>query len=71
MLERLSKEYSGKLKFAKMNVDDNQDHAGNYDVRGIPCMIVFNKGAEADRIVGAYPESDLRKKIDSVLSQIK
>lgn len=68
-LEELSSEYAGKLKFAKLNVDDNQEIAVKYDVRGIPCMIIFNKGEELDRIIGAYPEAELRKKIDLALAK--
>ena len=70
VLEKLSSEYASKLKMAKLNVDDNQEIAGEYDIRGIPCMVVFNNGKEADRIVGAYPEPELRKKIDIALSNI-
>ncbi len=68
-LEKLSSEYINKLKFAKLNVDDNQEIASQYDVRGIPCMIIFNKGAEVDRIIGSYPEDMLRKKIDLILTK--
>ena len=70
ILDKIESEYSSKLKFAKLNVDDNQDIAGKHDVRGIPCMIIYSKGGEADRIVGAYPEPELRKKIDLALSKI-
>ena len=70
ILERLSSEYSKKLKMAKMNVDENQDVAGKFDVRGIPCMVVFNKKEEVDRIVGAFPEEEMRKKIDLILTKI-
>lgn len=69
VLEKLSKEYHGKMKFAKLNVDDNQEIAAKHDVRGIPCMIVFSKGEELDRIIGAFPEEALRKKIDSILAK--
>mgnify|MGYP001616799768 FL=1 len=69
ILEKLSKEYTSKLKFAKMNVDDNQEVAAKYDVRGIPCMIIFSKGKEADRIIGAFPEDALRRKIDLILAK--
>lgn len=68
-LEKLSSEYGNKLKFAKLNVDDSQEIAAQYDVRGIPCMIVFRDGKEADRIIGAFPEDALRKKIDLILSK--
>ena len=69
VLEKISSEYMNKLKFAKMNVDDNQEIAAKYDVRRIPCMVVLSKGAEVDRIIGAYSEAELRKKIDLILSK--
>ena len=68
-LDKLSSEYTNLLKFAKLNVDDNQEIAARYDIRGIPCMIIFNKGEELDRIIGAYPEAQLRKKIDLALDK--
>ena len=68
-LERLSKEYTNKLKFTKLNVDDNQDIVAQFDIRGIPCMIVFSHGEEVDRIIGAYPEMELRRKIDLILAK--
>jgi len=69
VLEKISSEYSSKLKFAKLNVDDNQEIAVQHDVRGIPCMIVFRNGKEVDRIIGAYPEAELRRKIDLALAK--
>lgn len=68
-LEKLSSEYTNKLKLTKLNVDDNQEIAAQFDVRGIPCMIIFNKGHELDRIIGAYPEAELRKRIDLILAK--
>lgn len=68
-LEKLSSEYHNKLKFTKLNVDDNQEIAAQFDVRGIPCMIIFGNGREIDRIIGAYPETELRKKIDLILAK--
>ena len=70
VLEKLESEYTSKLKFSKLNVDANQDIATKHDVRGIPCMVVFNACKEVDRIVGALPETELRKKIDLVLSKV-
>ena len=69
ILEKLSSEYSAKLKFAKLNVDDSQEIAAEHDIRGIPCMVVFSKGKEVDRIIGAYSESELRKKIDIIITK--
>ncbi len=69
ILEKLSSEYSTKLKFAKLNVDDSQEIAAEHDIRGIPCMVVFSKGREIDRVIGAYSEPELRKKIDLILAK--
>ena len=69
VLEKISSEYASKLVFSKLNVDDNQEIAAKYDVRGIPCMIIFKNGNEADRIIGAYPEAQLRSKIDLILAK--
>lgn len=68
-LDKLSKEYGNKLKFTKLNVDDSNEIAASFDVRGIPCMIIFSNGREIDRIIGAYPEAELRKKIDLILAK--
>ena len=70
VLEKISKEYHGKLKFGKLNVDDFQELAIMFDVRGIPCIIIFNNGKEIERFVGAHPEQDLRRMIDSALANI-
>jgi len=69
ILEKLSSEYTNKLKFAKLNVDDNHEIAAQFDVRGIPCMIIFSNSHELDRIIGAYPETELRKRIDLILAK--
>ena len=68
VLEKISSEYNGKLVFAKFNVDEGQEIAAKFDVRGIPCMIIFKDGNELNRIIGAYPEAQLRSKIDSILA---
>ena len=69
MLDKISSEYITKLVFSKLNVDDSQEIAAKFDVRGIPCMIVFKDGKEVDRIIGAYSEQQLRSKIDLILSK--
>ena len=69
VLDKISKDYANKLKFTKLNVDDSQEIASEFDVRGIPCMIIFGNGGEIDRIIGAYPEAELRKKIDAILAK--
>ena len=69
VLEKLSSEYTHKLVFSKLNVDNSQEIAAQHDVRGIPCMIIFRNGKEAERIIGSYPETQLRSKIDLILAK--
>ena len=71
IFEELSGEYAGKLKFAKLNTDNAQDIAQEFNVSGIPCLIVMGKGKEIGRILGFVPKPVLKAKIDSILSQVK
>jgi len=66
-VEELAKEYSGKIKVTKLNTDENPDIASRYKIMGIPTIIFFKNGQEADRIVGAVPKPQLKAKIDSLL----
>jgi len=64
--EKVGKDFDGKVVFAKVNVDQNQELAQKHDVRGIPCMIIFKDGKEADRLVGALDEGTFRSKISAI-----
>lgn len=64
ILEDVAKEYTGKLKIAKLNVDDNNSTASKYQVRGIPTLIFFKGGNEIDRKVGALNKPQLTAFID-------
>ena len=52
VFEELSKEYEGKVKFVKLDVDSNQDTASKYGVMSIPTLILFNDGKEATKTIG-------------------
>ena len=67
IIEQLSQDYSGKVKFVKINTDDNQDLAMKFDVMGIPTVMVFSGGQMKSRVVGAAPVSTYKQEIDSVL----
>ena len=69
ILDKISSEYTTKLVFSKLNVDEAQEIAAKFDVRGIPCMIIFKDGKEVDRVIGAFGEPQLRSKIDLILSK--
>src|SRR3989338_3866332 len=70
MFAELSSEYKGKLKFAKLSTEDHPDIASQHSITGIPCFIIFNKGEEVDRIIGASPKAAFKAKIDKVLGMI-
>jgi len=70
VFEKLSGEFEGKMKFAKLNTDEEGDLSQKFDIMGIPALVVFSKGSEVDRIVGFAPETELRKKIESSLGKI-
>lgn len=67
IVEELSKEYNGKVQFAKVNVDESPDLAGRFGVQGIPTLIIFKDGQEVGRLVGAGPKSRLAQEIEKTL----
>ena len=66
-IEALSEEYAGKVKFVKINVDNNQQLATKYDILSIPTSMLFEKGSVKDSLIGAYPVSAYRQRIDHAL----
>ncbi len=67
VVEELAKEYAGRLKVVKMNVDDNPQTPSRYGVRGIPNLIVFKGGQVQDQIIGAVPKAQLVKAVSRVV----
>ncbi|MEM0117443.1 MAG: thioredoxin [Conexivisphaerales archaeon] len=66
IIEKLAREYKGKVKFVKLNTDENQELAFQYNVMGIPTAIIFKKGSAVQRLVGAAPEQVYRRMLDSI-----
>jgi thioredoxin 1 len=64
IVEQLAGENSGKLKVAKLDVDENSDVAGRYAIRSIPCLILFQNGQELDRVVGLRSKAELKAWLD-------
>ncbi len=67
LFEELSNEYVGKVKFAKVNVDENPKTPSNFGVRGIPTVIMFKGGKAVDQIVGAVPKTQLENMVKKTL----
>ena len=68
IVEDLAEDYSGKMVFAKVDVDSNPETAMKYGVRGIPTLLLFSGGSPVDQVVGAVAKGELVKRIDKVLS---
>jgi thioredoxin len=60
--------YSGRLKVVKLNVDENLQSSGKFNIRGIPTLLIFKGGQVVDQLVGARPKDDIAKAVDKVLS---
>ena len=69
LTEKLSEEYEGKIKFCKMNVDENPKMAKKYAVMSIPLLLFFRGGKKVDQSLGAVPERMIRPKIQALLQQ--
>ena len=67
IVDELSDEYDGKVKFVKLNTDDNVQTASAYGIRSIPSLLVFKGGEVTGQIVGFRPKSDLKQRLDAVL----
>lgn len=68
VLDEIAKEFDGRLRVVKLNVDDHPRAPNNYHVRGIPNLIFFKNGAVVDQIVGVVPKDQLVSVINKVLS---
>jgi thioredoxin 1 len=67
VVEELSKEYQGKVKIAKMDVDSNRQTPAKFGIRNIPTLILFKGGQVAQTIVGAHPKSYLDGELKKLL----
>ena len=70
ILEKIAKDYEGKLIVAKVNTDENQEWASRYGVQGIPTMLFIAGGKVIDRRVGSIPEGMMRDTVDQFLIDI-
>ena len=67
LLDELADEYDGKVKIAKVNIDEQQALAAEYGVRAIPTLLIFKQGQVADQIVGARSKRDFKASLDRVI----
>ena len=66
VLEELAGEMAGRVRFAKLNVDENPVTAGRFGVRSIPTLLVLRNGQEVDRIVGVQPKPEIARRLSRI-----
>ena len=67
MLDELATELAGKMKVAKVNVDDNQELAAQFGIRSIPTLLVLQHGEVQEQMIGAVPKASLQAKLSKYL----
>jgi thioredoxin 1 len=65
IVEEMAKDYSGKVVFGKLNVDENPETTQRFGVMAIPTLLIMKGGKEVDRIVGVLPKNQLEAKVNS------
>jgi len=67
IMEKLGEEYKGKIEIVKLNVEESPKTANEYGIMSIPAIKLFKNGKVVDEFIGAKPEADVKKWIDSNL----
>lgn len=68
-IEQLASEMAGRVRFAKLNVDENRVTAQRFNVASIPTLLVFKGGREIDRLVGVQPKSEIARRLERFTSR--
>lgn len=67
VLDELAKEMKGRVRIAKLNVDDNPMTASRFNIRSIPALLIMKSGKEVDRIVGVQPKAEIARRLNQVI----
>ena len=68
VVEELSRDYDGKVRFTKMNTDENEMAPMQFGIQVLPTLVIFNQGREVNRLIGFSPKEQLKRQIDRSLS---
>jgi thioredoxin 2 len=69
IVEELAKEMVGRVRVAKLNVDENPATSGRFGIDSIPALLVLKSGQEIDRIVGAQPKREILRRLENAIAQ--
>lgn len=67
IMEKLAKQYNGRVKFCRLNIEENPQTAMKYQIMSIPLVMLFKHGEQVDSCLGAVPERILRPKVEALL----
>jgi len=67
ILEQIASEYSGRVKIAKLNVDENPITSSRYGIQSIPTMLIFKNGNQVDKMVGALPRQEIERHLAAAI----
>ena len=68
MVEELAEEYSGKVKFVKLDTEENFDIPDRYGIRSLPTLMIFKGGEQVDQIFGAKPKAELKRYLEKIIA---
>jgi thioredoxin 2 len=66
VIDELAAQMAGRVKFVKLNVDENPSTAARFDARSIPTLLIVKNGREVDRIVGVQPKAEIARRLEAV-----
>jgi len=67
IVEELAEEYDGRVKFVKLNTDENPAIASRFGIRSIPTLLVFKGGQQVGQVIGFRPKGELAKRLEEAL----
>jgi thioredoxin 2 len=68
VVEQLAAEFAGRMRVAKLNVDENPVTGARFQIQSIPALLVFKGGREVDRIIGAQPKSEILRRLERTIA---
>ena len=68
VVEQLAVELAGRMRVAKLNVDENPATAARFRIQSIPALVMFKDGREVDRIIGAQQKSEILRRVQRIIA---